>query len=44
MDHGSRSMDIQQGDHILLYSVDNKKGFRYLLFIDDGVMQWFSFM
>ena len=44
MDHGSRSMDIQQGDDILLHSVDNKKGFRYLLFTDDGVIQRFSFM
>ena len=44
MDHESWSMDIQQSHHILLYFVDNKKGFRYLLFIDDGVIQWFSFM
>ena len=44
MDHGSWSMDIQQDDHIFLHSVDNKKGFRYLLFIDDGVIQRFSFI
>ena len=44
MDHGSWSIDIQQGDHILLHSVDNTKRFTYLLFIDDGVIQRFSFM
>ena len=44
MDYGSWFMDIQQGDHILLHSVDNKKGFIYLLCIDDGVIQRFSFM